>query len=144
MSEPIPRPPTVPFLGNVTQIESEVPLRSFELLAKQYGEIYQLDMLGKYSLFQKACVTDTTPSGYQQVVISSYELLNEVSDEKRFRKKVTSGLWEVRNAAGDGLFTVCRLFDASATLTTVQADVPHDKAWYIARECCDLCIWVVH
>ena len=43
------------------------------------------------------------------MVISSYELLNEVSDEKRFRKKVTAGLREVRNAAGDGLFTVCSI-----------------------------------
>lgn len=48
MSQPIPAPPSVPFLGNVTQIENEVPLRSFELLAKQYGEIYQLDLVGEY------------------------------------------------------------------------------------------------
>lgn len=46
MTQPIPAPPSVPFLGNVTQIEDEVPLRSFELLSKQYGEIYQLNLIG--------------------------------------------------------------------------------------------------
>ena len=39
--------------------------------------------------------------------MNSYALQNEVSDEKRFRKKVTGALQQLRNAApGDGLFTV--------------------------------------
>ncbi|KAJ7666812.1 fatty acid hydroxylase [Mycena polygramma] len=84
----IPQPPTIPFLGNVTSIETEVPLHSFELLAKKYGEIYQLDVLG-----------------LKLIVVSSYELANEVSDDTRFQKRVTSGLWEVRNLTGDALFT---------------------------------------
>jgi cytochrome P450/NADPH-cytochrome P450 reductase len=49
MTTPIPQPPAIPFLGNVTTIESEVPIRSFLLLAKQYGEIYQLNILGMSS-----------------------------------------------------------------------------------------------
>lgn len=48
MSVPIPQPPTIPFIGNVTSVEKEVPLRSFRLLAKTYGEIFQLNMLGGY------------------------------------------------------------------------------------------------
>ena len=42
MTAPIPAPRTLPFLGNVTQIEKEMPLRSYVLLARQYGEIYRL------------------------------------------------------------------------------------------------------
>jgi hypothetical protein len=46
MSKPIPQPPTIPFIGNVTSLEKEVPLRSFNLLAQKYGEIYRLDLVG--------------------------------------------------------------------------------------------------
>ncbi|KAF7316595.1 Fatty acid hydroxylase [Mycena chlorophos] len=88
MTTPIPQPPSVPFLGNVGNIERDVPLRSFSLLAKTYGEIYQLNLVGRHVL----CV-------------SSYELCNEVSDEKRFQKRVGGSLGEVRNLVADGLFT---------------------------------------
>ncbi|KAJ6598272.1 cytochrome P450 [Mycena vulgaris] len=88
MSLPIPQPPTIPFIGNVTSIERDVPLRSFQLLAKTYGEIYQLDLLGR-----------------NLVCVSSYALTNEVSDDTRFNKRVSGELMEVRNLAGDGLFT---------------------------------------
>ncbi|KAJ7447839.1 fatty acid hydroxylase [Mycena latifolia] len=88
MSVPIPQPPTIPFIGNVTALEKDVPLRSFQLLAKTYGEIYQLDLLGR-----------------NLICVNSYELANEVSDDTRFKKRVTGGLMEVRNLVGDGLFT---------------------------------------
>ncbi|KAJ7234012.1 cytochrome P450 [Mycena haematopus] len=88
MSVPIPQPPSIPFIGNVTALDKDVPLRSFVLLAKTYGEIYQLNILG------------TTI-----ISINSYALANEISDEKRFKKQVAAGLLEVRNLAGDGLFT---------------------------------------
>ncbi|KAJ7740485.1 fatty acid hydroxylase [Mycena maculata] len=88
MSVPIPQPPTIPFLGNVASLDREVPLRSFDLLAKKYGEIYQLNMLGN-----------------NLIVASSHALTNEVSDEARFQKRVTGGLAQVRNLVGDGLFT---------------------------------------
>ncbi|KAF8217433.1 fatty acid hydroxylase [Mycena galopus ATCC 62051] len=88
MSVPIPQPPAIPFIGNVTSIEKDVPLYSFRLLTKKYGEIFQLDILGRII-----------------VCVSSYELVNEVSDEARFQKRVNGGLLEVRNLVGDGLFT---------------------------------------
>ncbi|RPD56624.1 cytochrome P450 [Lentinus tigrinus ALCF2SS1-7] len=88
MTSPIPSPPAVPFLGHVTKLDRDLPIKSFDLLAQQYGEIYQLSIFGNKSVF-----------------ISSRDLVNEVSDEKRFKKKVSAGLKEVRNAAGDGLFT---------------------------------------
>ena len=34
---PIPGPKGIPFLGNIYDIEQEVPMRSFELLVDQYG-----------------------------------------------------------------------------------------------------------
>lgn len=40
------------------------------------------------------------------MVVTSYKLVNEVSDEKRFHKSVSAPLREVRNLVGDGLFTV--------------------------------------
>lgn len=43
---PIPTPPAVPFLGHVNTIDKDLPIRSLDLLARQYGEIYQLNVLG--------------------------------------------------------------------------------------------------
>ncbi|KAJ6522368.1 fatty acid hydroxylase [Mycena vulgaris] len=88
MPVPIPQPPTIPFIGNVASLEKDVPLHSFRLLAKTYGEIFQLDMLGR-----------------KVICVSSYELVNEVSDDSRFQKRVSGGLSQVRNLVGDGLFT---------------------------------------
>ena len=39
-------------------------------------------------------------------VATSYQLQNELSNEKRFKKAVVAGVQEVRNGLGDGLFTV--------------------------------------
>lgn len=50
MTHPIPRPPSVPFLGHLTTMDKEMPLKSYRLLAQQYGEIYQLDLLRQYCL----------------------------------------------------------------------------------------------
>ena len=47
MTTLIPSPPALPLLGHVTQIDKEVPLRTFELLADQHGEIYQLNLISK-------------------------------------------------------------------------------------------------
>ena len=43
----IPMPLSIPFLGHIASIEREVPLRSFHLLSEQYGEIYELNILGR-------------------------------------------------------------------------------------------------
>ena len=37
MGTPIPQPPGLPFLGNVTDIDAESPLASFIHLAEIYG-----------------------------------------------------------------------------------------------------------
>ncbi|KAJ1303507.1 hypothetical protein OPQ81_011693 [Rhizoctonia solani] len=88
MTTPIPQPPPLPFIGNVTDIDTELPTQSFALLAKQYGEIYRLDIVGTEVIF-----------------ISTVKLAQEVLDETRFHKKLGTALMEVRNLVSDGLFT---------------------------------------
>ncbi|PVG00114.1 bifunctional P-450/NADPH-P450 reductase [Serendipita vermifera] len=85
---PIPQPPTIPFFGNTTVLDKTTPIKSFELLWKQYGEIYRLDFPGR-----------------TLNVINSQRLAAEICDEKRFHKVVAGGLRELRTLVGDALFT---------------------------------------
>lgn len=98
----IPQPPTRRFMGNVGLLDQELPIRSFNLLAQQYGEIY------KFSL----------PDGRFNLHVNNHALVHQCSDDKRFQKTLSSPLYEVRNLAGDGLFTA-------------KNDEPN---WAIARE----------
>ncbi|KAM5535289.1 hypothetical protein V8D89_011043 [Ganoderma adspersum] len=88
MTVPIPRPPALPFIGHVTSIDFESFSKSLYLLAQQYGEIYELSFFGE-----------------KRIAINSYELANEVCDDKRFPKMVGGALEELRRGIGDGLFT---------------------------------------
>ncbi len=144
MTTPIPSPPAVPFLGHVSAIDRDLPIKSFDLLAHQYGEIFELNIFGD-AISHTMCLGGSLImvwhqcAGDRRIFVSSYELVNEVSDEKRFNKKITAGLNQVRNAAGEGLFTVSyyvHLFnDCSADCLPSQARVPgpEDQHWYIAR-----------
>ncbi|KAJ3570152.1 hypothetical protein NPX13_g5828 [Xylaria arbuscula] len=85
---PIPQPPTHWFTGNLAEMDASFPASSFWRLAAIYGDIFKLDLVVR-----------------QAVVVSSYELVNEVLDETRFRKKPTGPLKELRGLLGDGLFT---------------------------------------
>ncbi|KAH7336803.1 cytochrome P450 [Rhizoctonia solani] len=89
MTTPIPQPPSLPFIGNVTDIDTELPTQSFALLAKQYGEIYRLNIV----------------VGTEVIFVSTVNLAQEVLDETRFHKKLGTALMEVRNLVSDGLFT---------------------------------------
>lgn len=54
------------------------------------------------------------------IVASTVELVNELSDEKRFTKGVIGPLVLVRNVLGDGLFTVSisyRYLDSSMQMS---------------------------
>ncbi|KAL0564092.1 hypothetical protein V5O48_017963 [Marasmius crinis-equi] len=95
MTTPIPQPRGIPFLGNIASIDRDLPINGFTLLAKQYGEIYKLNILGQTTVF-----------------LNSHRLVNEVSDESRFKKVLNPGLAEVRHLVGDGLFTA-RLEEAN-------------------------------
>jgi cytochrome P450/NADPH-cytochrome P450 reductase len=84
----IPHPPKKPFVGNMLSIDSNAPVQHLARLAKELGPIYWLDMMGA-----------------PLVVVSGAELVDELSDEKRFDKAVRGALRRVRAIAGDGLFT---------------------------------------
>lgn len=86
--ERIPQPPTVPFLGNILDIDVELPVSSFQLLTKQYGDIFQLYFAGR-----------------RRVFVSGHALCQELCDEARFCKSTRGPLDQVRNLTGDALFT---------------------------------------
>ena len=86
--QPIPQPQTLPMLGNLLTVEASAPVQDMMRLAREYGPIFQLDLPGR-----------------KLVVVSGFDLVDELSDEKRFDKKVWSPLKGVRAFAGDGLFT---------------------------------------
>lgn len=90
MSEtvPIPEPPAYPLIGHIGTVDTEFPLGSFMSLADKYGEIYRLQ-------FPTSKFT----------VVSTHALIDEVCDEKRFKKIPGSVLRQIRNGVNDGLFT---------------------------------------
>ncbi|MEA2922546.1 MAG: cytochrome / NADPH-cytochrome reductase [Bradyrhizobium sp.] len=85
---PIPHPPTKPVVGNMLSLDSAAPVQSLARLARELGPIFWLDMMGA-----------------PLVVVSGHDLIDELSDEKRFDKAVRGALRRVRAIGGDGLFT---------------------------------------
>ncbi|KAF2723458.1 NADPH--cytochrome P450 reductase [Polychaeton citri CBS 116435] len=85
---PIPQVPGYPLVGNMFDVNAETPMESDMRLAKQYGEIYSLDL-----------------GGNRVIHINTIELLSECCDEKRFVKQVPLGMAELRHGINDGLFT---------------------------------------
>jgi cytochrome P450/NADPH-cytochrome P450 reductase len=85
---PIPQPPTKPVVGNMLSLDSSAPVQNLTRLAKELGPIFWLDMMGA-----------------PIVIVSGHDLVEELSDEKRFDKAVRGPLRRVRAVAGDGLFT---------------------------------------
>ncbi len=85
---PIPHPPTKPVVGNMLSLDSTAPVQNLVRLARELGPIFWLDMMGA-----------------PLVVVSGHDLVDELSDEKRFGKVVRGPLRRVRAIGGDGLFT---------------------------------------
>ena len=85
---PIPHPPTKPVVGNMLSLDSTAPVQHLVRLAKEFGPIFWLDMMGA-----------------PLVIVSGHDLVDELSDEKRFDKAVRGSLRRVRAVGGDGLFT---------------------------------------
>src|SRR3981189_2412712 len=85
---PIPHPPTKPVVGNMLSLDSTAPVQHLVRLTKELGPIFWLDMMGA-----------------PLVIVSGHDLVEELSDEKRFDKAVRGPLRRVRAVAGDGLFT---------------------------------------
>ncbi|MBJ7598616.1 cytochrome P450 [Candidatus Nephthysia bennettiae] len=87
-SPSIPGPKPSPLLGNLPDLDRDKGIFGMVELARQYGPIYRLDLLGD-----------------ELVVVTSQELVNELCDERRFDKKLHRALRNVRDFGGDGLFT---------------------------------------
>src|SRR6201997_2068450 len=85
---PIPQPPAKPVVGNMLSLDSSSPIQDLTRLAKELGPIFWLDMMGAPIVF-----------------VSGHDLIDELSDEKRFDKAVRGSLRRVRAVGGDGLFT---------------------------------------
>ncbi|HEX2910153.1 MAG TPA: cytochrome P450 [Chloroflexia bacterium] len=84
----IPQPKPAPIVGNIPDIDANAPVQGMMRMARQYGPIFRLEIPGR-----------------DMLVISSQALVNELCDEQRFDKKVHAPLREIREFAGDGLFT---------------------------------------
>ena len=87
--QPIPGPPGLPLLGNLVDLDREVPIITLMQLSETYGPIFSLSLGG----------------GPKRVFINSVELLEEMCDESRFGKIVSGALFELREGVGSGLFT---------------------------------------
>ncbi|WP_179405596.1 bifunctional cytochrome P450/NADPH--P450 reductase [Burkholderia guangdongensis] len=87
-TEAIPQPKGDPFIGNLRSIDGDAPIQGFMRLARIHGPIFQLDFFGN-----------------NLIVVSSHELVDEICDEARFDKRVAGALKNIRDFAGDGLFT---------------------------------------
>ncbi|PGH06118.1 hypothetical protein AJ80_08224 [Polytolypa hystricis UAMH7299] len=88
MASPIPQPRGVPLLGNIFDIDQKNTWGSLRKLADKHGPIFKINALG-----------------HQIVFIGSAALLEEICDERRFRKCVTGPIVEIRRAVHDSLFT---------------------------------------
>ncbi|KAJ5392426.1 Cytochrome P450 [Penicillium cosmopolitanum] len=88
MSNEIPGPPGVPLLGNIFDVNPNETWNSLIKLSKQYGPIFKINALG-----------------HQIVFVGSVALLEEICDQKRFRKCVTGPVVAIRDAVHDSLFT---------------------------------------
>jgi cytochrome P450/NADPH-cytochrome P450 reductase len=85
---PIPRPPAKPVVGNMLDLDPNAPVQSLMALARKNGPIFELAIMDK---------TFT--------VVSGFDIVDELCDEKRFDKSVRGALGKVRDISGDGLFT---------------------------------------
>ena len=85
---PIPHPPKKPVVGNMLSLDANAPVQHLVRLTKELGPIFWLDMMGA-----------------PLVIVSGHDLVDELSDEKRFDKAVRGSLRRVRAIGGDGLFT---------------------------------------
>ncbi len=84
----IPAPRTWPLVGNVPSIDPNAPVASLMKLARELGPIFRL----------------TLPT-QRMLVLSGRDLVADACDESRFEKHVHGPLQNIRDFAGDGLFT---------------------------------------
>ena len=81
--DPIPHPPKKPVVGNMLSLDPNAPVQDLVRLTKELGPIFWLDMMGA-----------------PLVIVSGHDLIDELSDEKRFDKAVRGSLRRVRAVGG--------------------------------------------
>ena len=86
----IPGPPGLPFLGNVLDIQDEVPIRGLENMIDIHGPIVKFSIMGR-----------------ERLMVGNVALLSEICDEKRFWKTPGDSLDALSDKpqAKKGLFT---------------------------------------
>jgi cytochrome P450/NADPH-cytochrome P450 reductase len=85
----IPSPRGLPLIGNILDIQNEVPLHGIERLLDIYGPIIKLNLFGN-----------------ERITVGSADLLEELCDEKRFWKTPSDGLASLKDKdKNSGLFT---------------------------------------
>src|SRR3978361_2120502 len=85
---PTPPPPKKPVVGNMLSLDANAPVQHLVRLTKELGPIFWLDMMGA-----------------PLVIVSGHDLIEELSDEKRFDKAVRGTRGRARAVGGAGLFT---------------------------------------
>ncbi|KAH9908486.1 cytochrome P450 [Xylariomycetidae sp. FL2044] len=88
MTSTIPGPWPLPFLGNLRDIDPANSIRDMANLADTHGPIYKLRI-----------------GGEDRIIVTSHELVNEVSSRKEFAKYPLGFLRQLRDIVGEGLFT---------------------------------------
>ena len=84
---PIPSPPRKFVLGNMLSVRADAPIQDMMRLTRELGPIFWLDMMGK-----------------PMVIVSGFDLVDELCDEQRFAKSTRGALRKLRPVA-HGLFT---------------------------------------
>jgi cytochrome P450/NADPH-cytochrome P450 reductase len=85
----IPSPRGLPLIGNILDIQNEVPIHGIERLLDIYGPIIKLNLFGN-----------------ERITVGSADLLEELCDEKRFWKTPSDGLASLKDKdKSSGLFT---------------------------------------
>lgn len=93
--KPIPRPPRIPLLGNVTDIDMEFPLQSLTHFATKYGKNHLdgnvLRVAAWFADFAGP-IYKLTLAGKKLVFVSSYDYVHETCDDTRFQKSIEGEL----------------------------------------------------
>jgi cytochrome P450 / NADPH-cytochrome P450 reductase len=86
--EDFPGPKGLPIVGNMFDVmDKEAPLKGLERLAEVYGPVYKMNILGR-----------------RTIVVTSAEVLKEVTEEKHFIKLPPAAIADKGGEAA-GLFT---------------------------------------
>lgn len=113
---PIPGPRALPIIGNALDVQGDVPIERIAALGGRYGTWHiPVCMLSRID----RCIGEIFSlwlGGRRTNFVSSHALLNEICDEKRFVKKVSGGLAQVRNGVHDGLFVSIPLLPTRSLL----------------------------